>query len=195
MIVIASTETSRIYSLYIIYHLRQRPIQDSILCFVKLNLPLSLLSLSVYFRDRALFARLAFLHDHGGQFSNGGRAATHARGGRSVPPLAGPWWLAGPADCHHQPFRSDAALRLVSPTPIGIPQCGVGGADSSRAEPGDGLYSTHCSTQHWAHSASSNKQYFVSPIVCLLPPPSCFFLFLYNIFCSHPSSSAFSVSI
>lgn len=58
--------------------------------YAKLNRPPSLLSLSLYFRDRALFARLALLHDHGGQFSDGGRAATHARGGCSVPQLAGP---------------------------------------------------------------------------------------------------------
>lgn len=37
-----------------------------------------------------MFARLAFLHDYGGQFSYGGRAAIDARGGRSVSPLAKP---------------------------------------------------------------------------------------------------------
>lgn len=48
------------------------------------------LSLPFHFRDRALFAILAFLHDHGGQFPDGGRAASDARGGRAVPQLAGP---------------------------------------------------------------------------------------------------------
>lgn len=92
-----------------------------------------------------MFARLALLHDHGGQFSDGGRAATDARGGRSVPQLARPGRLAGAADRHHQPLRSDAALRLVSPTLLGNPQRGGGG---SCTEPGNGLYSTHSTTQY-----------------------------------------------
>lgn len=96
-------------------------------------------------RDWALFASLALLHDHGGQFSEGGRAATDARSGCSLPPLAKPRWLAGAADCHHQPFRSDAALRLVSPTLWRHQWDWEGGGwGSSHSEPGDGLYSTHC---------------------------------------------------
>lgn len=53
----------------------------------KPHLPLCLHSPN--FRDRALFASLALLHDHGGQFSDGGRSATDARSRRSVPQLAG----------------------------------------------------------------------------------------------------------
>lgn len=97
------------------------------------------------FRDWALFASLALLHDHGGQFSEGGRAAIDARSSCSLPPLAKPGWLAGAADSHYQPFRSDAALRVVSPTLWRHLQWDwKSGVDSSRSEPGDGLYSTHC---------------------------------------------------
>lgn len=71
-----------IFSSYITYSTGAPTIEDSILLFLS--------SVSLYFRDRALFARLAFLYDHGGQFSDGGRAATDARGGCSVPQLAGP---------------------------------------------------------------------------------------------------------
>lgn len=67
------------------------------------------------FRDRALSASLAFLHDNGGQFSEGGRAASDAGCGRAVPLLAERGGLAGATDRHNQPFCSDAALRLVSP--------------------------------------------------------------------------------
>lgn len=70
--------------------------------------------LSPSFRNWALFARLAFLHDHGGQFPDGCWAVADAGGGCAVPQLAWLGWLAGPADRHHQPFRSDAALHLVS---------------------------------------------------------------------------------
>lgn len=94
------------YSIHLIHYLLHRGSNNI----------LFLSAVFLYFRDRALFARLAFLHDHGGQFSDGGRAATDARGGCSVSQLAGLGWLAGPADCHNLPFRSDAALRLVSPT-------------------------------------------------------------------------------
>lgn len=55
----------------------------------RLTLLLAVLSLCLYFRDRALSASLAFLHGHGGQFCDGGRAAIDARGGRFVPQLAG----------------------------------------------------------------------------------------------------------
>lgn len=42
-------------------------------------------SLPPHFRDRALFASLAVLHGHGGQFPDGGRAALDAGDSRSVP--------------------------------------------------------------------------------------------------------------
>lgn len=129
----------------------------------------------LYFRDRALFARLAFLHDHGGQFSDGRRAATHARGGCSLSQLAGPGWLAGPADYHNQPFRSDAALRVVSPTLWEIPKRGGQGvAFFLHVEPGDGLYSTQCTT---------NNAAFLLSFVFL--PPSLSSSHFDNPFCFH----------
>lgn len=122
MLVITSTESTDTNSSYIIYLrllVHQQHMNLQYVC-VKLNppLPLCLLLSISYFRDRALFARLALLHDHGGQFSDGGRAATDARSGRALPQLAGPGRLAGPADRHNQPVRSDAAVRLVSPRPL-----------------------------------------------------------------------------
>lgn len=75
---------------YLLFTTAAPTLQESIFS-AKLNVPFSLSApLCVSFRDRALFARLAFLHDHGGQFFDGGWAATDARGGRSVPQLAGP---------------------------------------------------------------------------------------------------------
>ncbi|XP_035503982.2 uncharacterized protein LOC118318443 isoform X2 [Scophthalmus maximus] len=70
--------------------------------------------------DRALFASLAVLHDDGGQFPDGGRAAPDAGGGRALPQLATPRRLAGAADRHHQPVRSDAALRLDFPRVVAL---------------------------------------------------------------------------
>lgn len=58
-------------------------------------------------RDRAVPARVAFFHDHGGQLCDAGRPAADARGGI---PLSR---LAGPASCHHLPPVADAVLHLV----------------------------------------------------------------------------------
>ena len=138
-----------------------------------------------------MFARLALLHDHGGQFSDGGRAATHARGGRSVPQLAGPRWLAGPADRHNQPFRSDAALRLVSPTLWGIPQQGGQILLVLSQAMACTVHTALHSTEHTL-LLPANNTLFLCPLVFFPPCVSsaCF----HNIFCSHPSFPAASIS-
>lgn len=56
-------------------------------------------------------ARMAFLHDHGGQFCGAGRSAVDARGGVSVSRLA------GPPSGHHLPGSADAVLHLVRERP------------------------------------------------------------------------------
>lgn len=81
--------------------------------------------------------------------------------------------------CRNWPDRDDwqvLQIVIISPFVLMLPyvwwvppseeiHSGGGGADSSRAEPGNGLYSTHSTTQYWAHSALMPKQYSLSPVV------------------------------
>lgn len=52
-------------------------------------------------------ARIAFFHDHGGQFCGVGWSAADARDGIPLP------GLAGTPSCHHLPPATDAVLHLV----------------------------------------------------------------------------------
>lgn len=109
--------------------------------------------------------------------------------------------------CRNWPDRDDwqvLQIILISPFVLMLPYVwwvppsegfhSRRGADSSFAEPGDGLYSTHCTTQNWAHSPPANKQCSLSPVVCLLPPSvsssSCF----HNTFCFRPTLFFLSTS-
>lgn len=58
-----------------------------------------------------MLARMAFFHDHGGQFCGVGWSAADARGGI---PLSR---LAGTPGCHHLPPPADAVLHLVRKRP------------------------------------------------------------------------------
>lgn len=78
--------------------------EDHITHVLPLSLPL-LFVLSA--RDWALPARMAFFHDHGGQFCGVGWSAADAWGGLSLS------WLAGTPSCHHLPPPADAVLHLV----------------------------------------------------------------------------------
>ena len=61
-------------------------------------------------RDRAVPARVAFLHDHGGQFCGVGWSAADARDGVPLPRLA------GTSSFYHLPTAADAVLHLVRKT-------------------------------------------------------------------------------
>lgn len=86
-----------------------RPLQENLITHV---LPLSSPPLFVLSaRDRAVPARLAFFHDHGGQFCGVGWSAADAWSGIPLP------WLAGPPSCHHLPPPAYAVLHLVRKRP------------------------------------------------------------------------------
>lgn len=77
---------------------------DQITHVLPLSLPLLFVPSA---RDWALPARMAFFHDHGGQFCGVGWSAADAWGGLSLS------WLAGTPSCHHLPPPDDAVLHLV----------------------------------------------------------------------------------
>lgn len=77
---------------------------------IKNFLSLSLLPF-LFARDRAVPARMAFFHDHGGQFCGVGWSAVDACGGL---PLSR---LAGSPSCHHLSPSADAVLHLVRQGP------------------------------------------------------------------------------